>query len=109
MKQRGRPVRGLIGGFLLGIFLDLDLALAGIVKLDSVVLTILPIVLLVVGLLLGLWAPLGRKPEPARTLSSSLPPAVPWPESAPTGGATSAPAPPSSPATPDEPPPASPV
>ncbi len=58
--MKGRPVRGLIGGFLLGIFLDIDLVFGGVVKLNSVVLTILPIALLVVGLLLGLWAPLGR-------------------------------------------------
>jgi hypothetical protein len=64
--MKGRPVRGLIGGFLLGIFLDIDLVFGGVVKLNSVVLTILPIALLVVGLLLGLWAPLGRtSPEPA--------------------------------------------
>ena len=58
--MKGRPVRGLIGGFLLGIFLDIDLVFGGVVKLNSVVLTILPIALLVVGLLLGLWAPIGR-------------------------------------------------
>ena len=41
----GRPIRGLIGGFLLGIFVDVDLVFGGVVKLESVVLTILPIAL----------------------------------------------------------------
>jgi hypothetical protein len=59
----GRPVRGFIGGFLLGIFLDIDLVFLGIVNLSSVLLTILPLVLLVIGLLLGLWAPVGRNPQ----------------------------------------------
>jgi hypothetical protein len=57
---RGRPVRGLVGGFLLGLCVDLDLAFSGAVKLNSVVLTIVPLALLVLGLLLGLWAPVGR-------------------------------------------------
>jgi hypothetical protein len=70
--MKGHPVRGLIGGLLLGIFLDFDLALGGIVKLSSVVLTILPIALLVVGLLLGLWAPIGRS-ETVRAIPASGP------------------------------------
>lgn len=72
--MKGRPVRGLIGGFLLGIFLDIDLAFGGVVKLNSVVLTILPIALLVVGLLLGLWAPIGRSgPDRAAALNFAAP------------------------------------
>ena len=59
--MKGRPVRGLIGGLLLGIFLDIDLVFSGAVKLESVLLTVIPLVLMVVGLLLGLWAPLGRE------------------------------------------------
>lgn len=58
--MKGRPIRGLVGGFLLGIFVDGDLAGSGVVKLESVLLTILPLALLVVGLGLGLWAPIGR-------------------------------------------------
>jgi hypothetical protein len=70
--MKGRPVRGLIGGLLLGIFVDIDLALSGVVKLESVVLTIVPIALLVVGLLLGLWAPIGRS-ETVRAIPASGP------------------------------------
>ena len=73
--MKGRPVRGLIGGLLLGIFVDVDLVFGGAVKLESVVLTILPIALLVVGLLLGLWAPIGRSNTnvPTMARSGSLP------------------------------------
>jgi hypothetical protein len=75
--MKGRPVRGLIGGLLLGIFLDIDLALSGFVKTDSVVLTIVPIALLVVGLLLGLWAPVGRSEKMlAIPASGPAPPTV---------------------------------
>jgi len=72
--MKGRPIRGLIGGFLLGIFVDGDLAGSGVVKLESVVLTILPLALLVVGFGLGLWAPIGRW-RLAQTRST--PPSVP--------------------------------
>jgi hypothetical protein len=68
----GRPIRGLIGGFLLGIFVDVDLVFGGVVKLESVVLTILPIALLVVGFVLGLWAPFGRS-EVVRAIPPSGP------------------------------------
>ena len=50
---RGRPIRGFFGGLLLGICVDLDLFFAGIVKLQSPVLTILPLVLCIVFLGLG--------------------------------------------------------
>jgi hypothetical protein len=71
----GRPVRGFIGGLLLGLLVDIDLVFGGVVKLESVVLTILPIALAVVGLLLGLWAPLGRSriTTPTMARSGSLP------------------------------------
>ncbi len=74
MRRRGRPVRGFFAGLLLGIFLSLDLALMGAVKLESAVLTILPAALAVLGLILGWWAPLGRaaKPLPAPTAPPSV-------------------------------------
>ena len=89
--MKGRPVRGLIGGLLLGIFVDIDLALSGVVKVESVVLTIVPIALLVVGLVLGLWAPIGRSetvhaipasgpaPPTVTTVRTSTPPEPPPP------------------------------
>ena len=86
----GRPVRGFIGGLLLGLLVDIDLVFGGVVKLSSVLLTILPLALLVVGFLLGLWAPVGRSgastappppPVPA-TVPASPPPAPVSPEAA---------------------------
>ena len=93
MKQRGRPIRGLIGGFLLGFFLSLDLALTGAVQFDSAVLTILPFVFMVIGLLLGLWAPIGRKRGGDTRTAAPLPDPKPWPASAPVEGSTAPPAP----------------
>ena len=43
--MKGRPIRGFFAGLLLGICLDLDLVLGGVVKLDSSVLWILPVAL----------------------------------------------------------------
>ena len=88
--MKGRPVRGLFGGLLLGIFVDIDLVFGGIVKLDSVVLTVLPIALLVVGVLLGLWAPIGRS-GPAAAPPAPPPPPVPATVSAPPSAPAAAP------------------
>jgi hypothetical protein len=85
---RGRPVRGFFAGLLLGILIDIDLAFSGAVQLDSVWLTILPIALIVIGLALGFWAPIGRKRAVKKAPPSPLPPPVAWPESAPIEGAT---------------------
>ena len=88
--MNGRPIRGLVGGLLLGIFVDGDLVGSGVVKLESVVLTILPLALLVVGLGLGLWAPIGRwrlvetrsaRPSVPKTFGeASAPIPTPWAE-----------------------------
>ena len=76
--MRGRPVRGFFGGLFLGIFVDVDLVFGGVVKLSSALLTILPIALLVIGLLLGIWSPVGRSRLPTMALASgSIPPAAP--------------------------------
>lgn len=60
MRYRGRPVLAAICGFLTGLFVGLDLLFFGVVQLDSIVLTMLPIVGLVAGVGLALWAPIGR-------------------------------------------------
>jgi hypothetical protein len=60
MRARGRPVLGALNGFFLGLLVALDLLLFGAVQLDSVLLTALPIVGIVVGAGLGFWAPMGR-------------------------------------------------
>ena len=106
MRRRGRPVRGFFAGLLLGIFLSLDLALMGAVKVDSAVLTILPAALAILGLILGWWAPLGRPAKPQAGPAPTLPDPVPWPVDAPTEGSSA----PSSyaPPVPPPPPPAAP-
>ena len=87
---RGRPIRGILGGFFLGICIDLDLIFGGFAKLDSALLTVLPLALIVVGFALGMWAPIGRArtARPAAPSGQTLPPPVAWPEFAPTEGST---------------------
>lgn len=58
--MRGRPVLGAFSGFFLGLFLGLDLLFFGVVQLDSVLLTVLPVLGLIAGIVLARWAPLGR-------------------------------------------------
>ncbi|MCU1427205.1 MAG: hypothetical protein JWL83_1205 [Actinomycetia bacterium] len=60
MKYRGRPVLAAICGFFSGLFVGLDLVFFGAIQLDNIAVTILPIVGLIAGVLLALWAPLGR-------------------------------------------------
>jgi hypothetical protein len=104
--MKGHPIRGFFAGLFLGIVLDLDLALGGIVRLDSGTLTVVLVVCIVVCFLLGLWAPIGRrsKQPPPRQVATPLPRPVAWPESAPTEGST-APSPQAWKAPPPPPPP----
>ena len=60
MKYRGRPVLAAISGFFAGLFLALDFVFFGAIRLDNITVTVLPILGLVVGILLALWAPIGR-------------------------------------------------
>ena len=69
MRFKGRPVMGAIFGFLFFLFIALDLLFFGVIALDSALLTILPLVGIVLGLV---WAMLG--PLPAR---GQQPPAAP--------------------------------
>ena len=99
---RGRPIRGIFGGLFLGICIDLDLVFGGTVKLESSLLTILPAALMVVFFVLGLWAPVGRRRQPAATpLPSALPRPATWPDYAPVEGsrALGSPPPPEAPPT----------
>lgn len=59
-RPRGRPVLGAFSGFLSGLFIGLDLLFFGVVRLDSALLAILPIVGLIAGIALAMWAPRGR-------------------------------------------------
>ena len=58
MTNNGPPAIGGLCGLLLGLFLAVDLLLFGTIRLDSALVVILPIVLLVVGVVAGLFAPL---------------------------------------------------
>jgi hypothetical protein len=61
MKFKGHPVRGAIFGFLFFLFVALDLLFFGVIPLDSAVITILPLVGIVLGLVWAMIAPLGAK------------------------------------------------
>ena len=65
MRAHGRPVLGGIAGFFFGLSLSLLLLVASALALNSVILVILPIVFLVLGIIWGLWSPLGRGNVPA--------------------------------------------
>jgi hypothetical protein len=59
MNRRGRPVLAAVCGFFTGLLVALDLVFFGAIRLDNIAVTILPIVGLIAGTLLALWAPLG--------------------------------------------------
>ena len=61
MKFKGKPVRGAIFGFLTFFFIGLDLLFLGVIPLNSALITILPIVGIVVGLVWAYVAPLKRR------------------------------------------------
>jgi len=67
--RHGRPVLGAFAGFFFGLFLVIALLGAGILPLNSVLVTLLPLVMLVLGIVWGLWAPLGRRHHDAPTTS----------------------------------------
>lgn len=58
---RGRPVAGAIFGFLCFLFVALDLLFFGVVPLNSALITILPLLGIVVGLVWAKFAPLARR------------------------------------------------
>jgi hypothetical protein len=60
MKYRGRPVLAAISGLFTGLFVALDLVFFGVIRLDNLAVTVLPVVGLVAGIVLALWAPIGR-------------------------------------------------
>ncbi len=53
----GRPVLGGLSGFFLGLFLAVDLFLLKVIASDSGLFLVLPIVLAVIGIVVGLAAP----------------------------------------------------
>lgn len=63
MKRRGRPFLGLISGFFTGLFLGLTLLLFGVIPLDSILLTALPVALAILVWAIAMWAPIGAGPS----------------------------------------------
>jgi hypothetical protein len=61
MSARGRPILGGISGFFFGLFLGVTLLSFGILPLNSPLLTFLPIIGLVLGLVLAFTAPIPRR------------------------------------------------
>jgi hypothetical protein len=61
MKRRGRPILGAVTGFFTGLFLGLTLLSFGVIPLDSILLTALPVIGLVVVFAIAMWAPIGGK------------------------------------------------
>ncbi|HUH07572.1 MAG TPA: hypothetical protein VML96_07170 [Egibacteraceae bacterium] len=63
VRRRGRPVLGAIAGLFLGIFVAVDLQQFAIRPLDNWSVLGLPTLGLVLGLALGRFAPLRRRPR----------------------------------------------
>lgn len=64
-NRRGRPVLGGVAGFFLGLFLWVDLILFGVLPLESGVGYALPLLGILGGIALAMWAPYGRQPTTA--------------------------------------------
>jgi hypothetical protein len=76
MKFKGRPVMGAIFGFLFFLFIALDLLFFGVIALNSALITILPLVGIVLGLVWAMLGPLsGRGGTPTPTEPYGAPPA----------------------------------
>jgi hypothetical protein len=58
--MKGRPLRGIVCGFLFGLFLALLLLTLGVVPLDNIAIAVFPIAFLLVGLILAAVAPFKR-------------------------------------------------
>ena len=70
--MKGRPILGVISGFLFGLFAGLSLFMWGAIALHSPLLWILPIAGIVLGLVMAAWAPFGAAPDPASAGGSDV-------------------------------------
>jgi uncharacterized membrane protein len=59
--MRGRPVLGVFAGFFFGLFLAVTLVVAGILALNSVLVTVIPFLGVAYGLLMARLAPFSRR------------------------------------------------
>lgn len=78
-KQRGRPIMAAVFGFFAGLFGAIALLAFGVIPLESIWVTIIPLATLVLAFSLAMWAPIGRAKPPAPATES----APPAPEEAP--------------------------
>jgi hypothetical protein len=60
-------------GFLTGLFAAITLLAFGIIPLESVLVTLLPVVCLVAAFAIAMWAPLGRSKVPAEAPPEDAP------------------------------------
>lgn len=58
--MKGRPILGVVAGFLFGLLLGPTLWLWGVIELASPLIWILPIGGIVFGLAIAIWAPFGK-------------------------------------------------
>jgi uncharacterized YccA/Bax inhibitor family protein len=63
--MKGRPILGIISGFMFGLFLGPTLFMWGVIPLHSELMWILPLLGIVLGLVMAWWAPFGRKTSTA--------------------------------------------
>jgi hypothetical protein len=63
--MRGRPVLGVFAGFFFGLFLGVTLVLIGVLPLNSWLVTAMPFIGVVYGLLMARFAPFSRRGEAA--------------------------------------------
>ena len=63
--MKGRPILGVISGFMFGLFLGPTLFMWGLIPLHSDLMWILPLLGIVLGLVMAWWAPFGRKTSAA--------------------------------------------
>jgi hypothetical protein len=86
--MKGRPILGVISGFLFGLFGGITLFLFGVIPLDSHLLWILPIAGVVLGLFMATWAPFGKgttdQSSPAPATQVEAPPNESTPTEEPT-------------------------
>jgi hypothetical protein len=64
MRRRGRPVLGAISGLFLGIFVSVDLMMFNVMPFDTFSVAGLPLIGLILGIVIGMFAPFGRRSAP---------------------------------------------
>lgn len=90
-RPHGHPILGAFAGFFFGLFVALDLLLFGAIQLDSILLTLLPLIGLIVVPLVAWFAPIGARQAAAGAGPSDISAPTPVVTSAPAAPATDTP------------------